>query len=331
MLMIWRALVVVSVSTIPMMAGGPCGDFRTELTKIYAFRPSRLSSEEMNAKGKEMDAVWTRVDSDPSLIPCLEQAVEDPAASPSLRYDGSALLVHADPTPAHKAMQAKWWCEADLADTEARAWVESLAGLGAEGYDIREGAIRWMENKGAHYYLAEHGEWNITQDDGAIFLVESMDEKQAFSMLRGALDDPKFPARDLAAMMMCRLGTADSCGYLRTMDLAGIGANGREIISRLRKNPRMIEPRHGKPKVEREAFLAAFRAFVDKGDLDPFMKLAERVGDGERDAVAVLRPEDLPLLHAFRRHLMAKCNPHLIEWDHDLMRILITLNWPKES
>lgn len=311
-----------------LFAGDTCSSFRSDLAKTYAFRPSQLSDDEMAVKGKAMDAIWRRVDADHSLISCLEQAVEDPSASPSLRYDGSALLVHVDPTPAHKAMQAEWWCKTDLADTDARAWVEGLAGLGMEGYDIREGAIRWMVNKGAHYYLAEHGAWNITQDDGAIFLIESMDEEQAFSMLKAALEDPRFPARDLAAMMMCRLGTADSCGYLRTMSLEGIGSNGRGIILDLRKDHQMVKPRRGKPKVEREVFLAAFKAFVDKGDLDPFIELADRVKDGERDAVAVLRPEDLPLLYAFRRHLMARCNPHLIEWDHDLMHILITLSWP---
>ena len=331
--MLKKCPVLILVFTLngALFAGDACSTFRSDLIKTYAFRPSQLSDEEMAVKGKAMDAIWQRVDADHSLIPCLEQAIDDPASTQSLRYDGSALLVHVDPTPAHKAMQAKWWCKTDLADTEARAWVEGLAELGMEGYDIREGAIRWMENKGAHYYLVEHGAWNITQDDGAIFMIESMDERQAFSLLKAVLEDPKFAARDLAAMMMCRLGTADSCDYLRTMNLAGIGSNGREIILGLRKDHQMVKPRWGKPKVEREAFLAAFNAFLDKGDIDQFMKLADRVKDGERDAVAVLRPEDLPLLHTFRRHLMAKCNPHLIELDHDLMRILTTLSWPKEN
>ena len=313
------------------MAGGPCDAFRSELAKTYDFRPSQLSADAMSAKSKEMDAIWRRVDSDHSLIPCLEQAVEDPSATASLRYDGAALLVHADPSPMHKAMQVKWWCRTDLADTDPRAWVETLAALGADGYDTGEGAIRWMVSNDAHYYLPEHGGWEITQDDGAIFLIESMDENQAFTVLKGALDAPKFPARDLAAMMMARLGTAASCGYIRDMSLEGIGSNGRGILLGLRKDHQMVKPRKGKPRITREAFIASFKALVDENDLGPFMKLADRVKDGERDLVAVLLPRDLPLLHAFRRHLIARCNPHLIGFDNDLMRVLITLSWLKAT
>lgn len=285
----------------------------------------------MSVKSKEMDAIWNRVDSDHSLLPCLEQAVEDPSASQSLRYDGTALLVHIDPSPTHKAMQAKWWCRTDLADTDPRVWVETLSELGAEGYDTREGARRWLEAKGVHYYLPEHGGWEITQDDGAIFMLESMDENQALQVLKEALEDPKFPSRDLAVKMMARLGTAASCEFIATMSLDGIGPVGKEIIQDLRKDHQLIKARRGRPKVTREAFLAAFSSFVDKGDLNPFMNLVDRVKDGERDAVAVLHPEDLPLLYAFRRHLIARCNPHLIDFDQDLMRILMTLSWPQNS
>lgn len=329
--LIQRLILASVLSSVPLSAGGPCEAFRADLTRTYAFRPSQLSTEAMDAKGKEMDAIWTRVVSDRSLIPCLERAVDDPSASQSLRYDGSALLVHVDPSPAHKAMQAKWWCRTDLADTDPQAWVQTLAEFGSDGFDTEEGAVRWMETPNAHYYLPEHGGWEITQEDGAIFLVESMDENRAFSMLKTALADPKFPARDLAARMMYRLGTRDACAYLLSMDLSGLGPSTRKDILSLRKRHQLVDPRRGAPSVSREAFLAAFKAFVDKGDLDPFMNLADRVKDGERDAVTVLAPEDLPLLRAFRRHLMARCNPHLIELDQDLMRILVTLSWPKES
>ena len=144
------------LAAFPVLGGDPCAPFRADLTKTYAFRPSLLSNDAMAAKRKEMDAIWKRVDADHSLTPCLEQAIEDPAATPSLRYDGAALLVHSDPSRAHKAMQAKWWGRTDLADTDPRAWVETLSGLGAEGYDIREGSLRWLATKGVHYYLPEH-------------------------------------------------------------------------------------------------------------------------------------------------------------------------------
>ena len=314
--------------TLPLAAAGDCGAFRAELVKTYAFRPSQLSADALTIKSKEMDRIWKQVNADHSLIPCLEQAIEDPAATQSLRYDGSALLVHSDPSHAHKAMQAKWWGRTELVNSDARAWVETLAALGAEGYDTREGALRWLATKDPHYFLPEHGGWEIDQATGAAFLFGSMDEGQAFDALKGVIEDPKNPAKELAAETMLGLGTPASCAYIRTMDLSGVNEEYREVIGSLRRDHQLIKPRSGRPKVSREAFLAAFHAFVDKGNLDPFMALAGKVSDGERDAVMVLRPEDLPLLHSFRRHLFARCNPHLLEWDKDLEFILITLSWP---
>jgi hypothetical protein len=115
------------------------------------------------------------------------------------------------------------------------------------------------------------------------------------------------------------------------MSLEGIGANARGILLGLRKDHQMVKPRKGKSRITREAFTASFKALVDEHDLGPFMKLADRVKDGERDLVAVLLPRDLSLLHAFRRHLIARCNPHLIGFDNDLMRVLITLSWRKAT
>lgn len=281
----------------------------------------------MAAKSKDMDAIWNRVDADRGLIPCLEEAIEDPAASPSLRYDGCALLVHLDPSPRHKAMQARWWGRTDLADTDPRIWVEVLASLGAQGLDIREGAMRWLEAEDAHYFLPEHGGWEVTQTMGSMFLFGSMEAGQAFDALKGALSDPREAVRDQAAALMIRLGTPESCAWVRTADLGRLSPEARKAVVSLRKDHQLVRARKGAPKTTRQAFLTAFRAFMEKDDLDPFMRLAEKVPDGERDLAAVLQPEDLPVLRDFRRRLMARCNPHLLDWDQDLMRVLVTLTW----
>ena len=43
------------------------------------------------------------------------------------------------------------------------------------------------------------------------------------------------------------------------------------------------------------------------------MKLVEKVPDGERDVVTVMKPEDLPLIRKVRRAMAASGNPHLME------------------
>ena len=325
------AFLSCSVASLLFAGGGDCAGFRVELSKTYAFRPSELDEAAMAAKSKDMDAIWDRVSVDRTLIPCLEEAIEDPAASPSLRYDGCTLLVHLDPSSRHKAMQARWWGRTDLADTDPRVWVETLANLGAQGLDTREGATRWLGAKDAHYFLPEHGGWEVTQVMGSMFLFGSMEEGQAFNALKGALSDPRETVRDEAAALLIRLGTPESCAWARTADLGGFSPETRKAVASLRKDHQLVKAREGAPKTSRQAFLTAFRAFTEKDDLGPFMRLAEKVPDGERDLVAVLRPEDLPTLRSFRRRLMARCNPHALDWDQDLMRVLITLAWPANA
>ena len=60
------------------------------------------------------------------------------------------------------------------------------------------------------------------------------------------------------------------------------------------------------------------------------MELVSAVPDGERDVVAVLKPEDLPLVRKVRRLIISGGNQHSIEYYNSFSKILMTLVWKPE-
>ena len=91
------------------------------------------------------------------------------------------------------------------------------------------------------------------------------------------------------------------------------------------KNPELFRPR-AKPKTSREEFLTAFQGIVS-GNWAKFFELVSEVPDGEKDAVAVLKPEDIPLVRKVRRLVIANANPHAIELYDGFTGILMTMIW----
>jgi hypothetical protein len=89
-------------------------------------------------------------------------------------------------------------------------------------------------------------------------------------------------------------------------------------------NQQSIAPRPGKPKITRAQYLNAF-AEATKGNWKTFDDLVRKVPDGEKDAVAVLEPRDLPLLRQVRRLRLASCNQHALEYYNDFTAILLSL------
>ena len=93
-------------------------------------------------------------------------------------------------------------------------------------------------------------------------------------------------------------------------------------------SPELIKPRR-KPKTSREEFLKAFQGIVS-GSWSKFFNLVSEVPDGEKDAVAVLKPEDISLVRKVRRLVIANANPHAIEFYNSFTNILMTMVWKPE-
>ena len=306
-----------------------CTEFRQAIKATYNFKPSRLSEAEKDAKSAAMDRFWEMVKAKPAqLLPCLRAAIADPQSDPWFRFDGSNLLVSLDSSTASKAEQVRQYTAANLDDIDPRVWVSVLAQRGAEGFDVSEAAARWLIYPKGDYYLPEHGAKKIDSFQGAFFLFGSMDETLATPALLKIASDAGHPARERALAMLLFQATPESFRALKAANKVARSPKAQEALLMLLSNPRRVEPR-AKPKTSREEFLKVFKAYVN-GDGKPFLALVSEVSDGERDVVAVLKPEDVPLVRQVRRKLIANANQHAFEFYKSFTDILMTLVWRPE-
>jgi hypothetical protein len=173
--------------------------------------------------------------------------------------------------------------------------------------------------------LPEHGAYEVTQDNGALFLYGSMDETQATPALLKIISDRNHPGREIALWALMSQATPESLRALKGIDKRGLSEEGRSNLNALMTNPDVFKAR-AKPKTSRQEFVKAFEEYL-KGDASPFLDLVSQVPDGEKDVVAVLQPEDLPLVRKVRRSIIANGNQHSIEYYNSFAKILMTLVW----
>jgi hypothetical protein len=330
-----RRLVILTTffALCPLLTLGQqpaCAEFQRDVKTTYNFKPARLETEaESDAKSAAMDRFWNAVKAKPNeLLPCLRAALADPQSDPWFRFDGSNLLVSLDPSPASKAEQVRQYTAVDLDDVNLEVWVSTLARRGAEGFDVSEAGARWLAHPNAKYYLPRHGAQEVDRLLGAIFIFGSMDETQAAPALLKIAGSAGHPGRESAISMLLMQATPESLRGLKAVNLAGLSEGAQAALRRHLERPVMITPRE-KPKTSRAQFLKAFEDAV-KGDWNYFSRLVSEVPDGERDAVAVLRPEDVPLVRKVRRTRIAQANPHAAEYYVSFTQILMTMIWKPE-
>jgi len=322
-------LALAFLVSLPMLVYGSettdaCVDFERTIKSTYDFRPALLSDSERNKKSAAMDKVWTAVKSRQiELLPCLRKALADPQANNWFGFDGSNLLVSLDPSRSSKVEQLRNYSNVNLDDVDLRLWVSTLSQLGAEGFDVSGPGERWLSSSNATYFLPEHGALQVDKFLGAIFIFGSMDETQATPALLRIAGLADHPGREIALSLLLMQATPEAIRGLKSIDQSKLAPRAQAILRDHLDRPQLVTKRES-PKTSREQFLKAFTAFVS-GDRMPFATLVSQVPDGERDVVAVLKPEDLPLVRKVRRLMIANANQHAAEYYVDFTKIIATL------
>lgn len=318
------------VTALPLMTMGQasksCSDFEALIKTTYNFKPSKLSDSEREAKVVAMDKVWNAAKANrKELAPCLRAALDKPDADRWFQFDGSNLLVTIDPSPESKATQIRSYLKVDLDDVHPQVWVQTLAHRGTEGFDVSEGAERWLTYANALYSLPQHGAYAIRNFQGALFIYGSMDESQATPALVKIVNRPTHPAREQALLILMSQATPESLRALQQVNAAAFSTQTQKSLRALLEQPNLITPR-AQPKNTRQEFLDAFQGMLD-GKFERFLHLVTAVPDGEKDVVAVLKAEDITLVRKVRRHIIARGSPHGIEFYKSFTDILMTMIW----
>jgi hypothetical protein len=303
----------------------PCADFDRTIAATYNFRPSQLASDdERNKKSAELDKVWESVKQNPTqFLPCLRRALENPNANAWFRFDGSNLLVSIDPSETSKKLQIRSYAAANLDDVDLRVWVTTLVRLAFEGLDVSEPAERWLAYPQAKYFLPEHGAYEVGMPQGALFIFGSMDEAQATPTLQRVVNQTNHPGREVALRILLNENTSESLRVVNALDVSNFSPKAQEMIRNELSHPDVFEPRP-KPKNTRQEFVDAFNRLLN-GDSSLFFGLVAKVPDGERDVVATMTSQDLPLLRKVRRRMITASNQHAIEYYDSFTKIIRTI------
>jgi len=323
-------LVITAYSVGYGQANQSCADFNQLVKSTYNFRPALLANEEeRNKKSAAMDKVWETVKaSKTELVPCLRTALSAADADRWFLFDGSNLLVTVDPSDASKKLQIHNYAVTNLDDVNFSVWVGVLARLGAEGLDVSEPGERWLAHPNATYYLPIHGAQKVDKMLGGIFIFGSMDEAYATPALLKIANSATHPGRDDAISLLIMQATPEAISGLKAIATSTLSAQARANLQRHLTKPILIQPRD-KPKTTREQFLRAFNDAA-AGNFRHFFQLVGEVPDGEKDVVATLKTEDIPLVRKVRRVFISRANQHAAEYYVSFTQILMTMIWRPE-
>jgi len=323
------ALLLILTTSVRSQTRDDCAEFKRLVNQTYSFDAAKMSAQQAQTVEKNVDQFWKVVKSRRAeFLPCLRAEVSNPKANPLFRFDGSNLLVELDPSRDSKALQIRVYLAADLDIVGAQRWLSVLSNRGIEGFDVSRAAEHWLVDPKAHYTLPEHGDFEVGVGEGALFLYGSMNEAQATPALLRLLAQKDHPAREAALWLLTSQATPQAFQALREVDGKQFSPGAQQNLKEFRTHPHLITPRT-KPKTTRAEFLRAFADIV-KGDTRRFSALSRKFSDGERDAAAVLKPEDLPLLRKVRRRVLAGGTPHSIGFYNDFTAIIMTLTWKPE-
>ncbi len=301
-----------------------CEEFQRLIDKTYTFKPSKLTPAERTTKSGEMDAVWEKVKADKKLIPCLKAALLQPTANSFFRFDGSNLLVSLDRTEESKRLLLSSYAYTDLADVNVSNWIAYLLVFGLEGMDTSAPAEVWLKATDPFYYLPQHGTLKVSKTIGALAIYGSMDERYATPALSSIAGQMEHPGREIATDLLIKQLTPEAAMALSKLDRTGLSASVNLRIKTFLETPTFILPRSGPAKASRERYVAALDS-LGKGKAEAFMELVSEIPDGEKDAVVVLRSEDVPLIRKARRFFASTGTPHAPEWYQSFTDILMYL------
>ncbi len=307
-----------------------CIEFQKLVNATYNFKPSKLTAEERTVKSAAMDKVWNEVKANrEKLLPCLREAINSRGSDKFFRFDASNLLIQLDQSDESKNTLIKTYSEVDFDDIDLRYWMPYIAILGFENFDTSAAGETWLKHPNPEYYLPQHGTLSVNKEIGALIIYGSMDESIATPALEKIALQEKHPAREIALQLLGQQVTAESFQALRKLNQKGLSENTRQNINTLLTKPKLLLAREGEPKITRQQYLDVFNQLV-AGKAEPFLKLATEVSDGEKDAVAVLKQEDILLVRRARRFFAATANPHSAEWYKSFTDILMALIWKPE-
>lgn len=324
---------IIAVFSVVSVSGQMqnCLALRKQIDETYNFKPSKISATERDVKSVAMDKVWNTVKGNSKeLLPCLREEINARTNDNFFKFDAGNLLIQLDQSDEAKKLLIKTYSEVDLGDVNLAYWMPYIAVLGYEGFDTSAAGENWLKHQKPEYYLPQHGTLAVNKEIGALIIYGSMDESIATPALVKIASQEKHSARKIAVELLLQQVTAEASKELKKLNQTGLSELTKQKINTFLTKPSLLSAREGTPKITRQQYLEAVQQLIN-GKSQPFIMLTIEVPDGEKDLIAVMKSEDIPLIRKARRVFAASANPHSAKWYKSFTDILITMVSKTES
>jgi hypothetical protein len=138
-----------------------------------------------------------------------------------------------------------------------------------------------------------------------------MDEAQATPALLKIISQTNHLERETALLILMSQATPESLRALRQIDPQGFSRKARQRLNTALNNPQLCSRARNR-NLAGKNFCAPSEN--NAGRCRRLLALVEKVPDGEKDVVAVLKQDDLPLVRKVRRRMIANANPHATDF-----------------
>lgn len=187
-----------------------CGDLRAQKEKVYGFHPTQLNESQIDAKGKEIDAYWKRVQSaGPEGLACLKELLAGEKTDHLFQFDAASFLFQLDKSPESLNLVRDAIAQTDFQETDPASYLSLALDLGQRGVDIRSLAAKILLFPNAVIHISEHS-LDLDSDTAALFLYGTMDSAKATKALIAQLQAPEPFVRAAAAHLLAEQMTDEA-------------------------------------------------------------------------------------------------------------------------
>jgi hypothetical protein len=193
-----------------------CADLRAQKEKVYGFHLTQLDESQIDAKSKEIDAYWKRLQAaGPEGVSCLKQMLAGEKTDHLFQFDAASFLFQLDKSPESLNLVRDAIVQTDFQETDPANYLSLAMDLGQRGVDIQSLAAKILLFPNAVIHISEHS-LDLDSDTAALFLYGSMDAAKAGKSLIAQLQAREPFVRAAAAHLLAEQMTEESFRTLST-------------------------------------------------------------------------------------------------------------------
>lgn len=193
-----------------------CADLRAQKEKVYGFHLTQLNETQIDAKSKEIDAYWKRLQSaGPDGVSCLKEMLSAEKTDHIFQFDAASFLFQLDKSPESLSLVKDAIVQTDFQETDPANYLSLALELGQRGANIQSLAARLLLFPNAVIHISEHS-LDLDSDTAALFLYGSMDPPKASKALIAQLQAQEPFVRAAAGHLLAEEMTEEALRKLST-------------------------------------------------------------------------------------------------------------------